>query len=483
VVIETLDADTSKDTKLDLYAGCDGGTPSGLIDTDDDGGPGLLSLIETDCLDPGQYFVKVYAFSDRTPENFTFSVTDAPCPIPPEVDEYEPDDEAGLATLIGFRNNGTGEGNQFGRDNKQIQRHSFYPAPDLDWFTFGLSRANWVNIETFGVEGEDPDTIMGVTNDGGVLIAVGDDKPNGDATSQLRFCLPPGDWFVPVLPFFGDEEFYYDMLVDVEGACLFEDEPNGSCALANAITTGEIWNGLHAPGGLTFEDDWFSFTIEETANVTIETDGYDDFDVDTYLELYDSCGGALLAADDDGGPGFLSKIDVVLEPGTYYLRNRLSPIAFATGVTYPYSLTVTLSEPPAMEMEPNDNCGEANPAAFGDSIQGSISPAGDQDYFLLTMPEDGLVEIETNGPSGDTVLNIASTDGSTQIGCDDDDGDGLFSKWSCCLPAGSYCVGVKDYGNNSTIATYNIDFRDLGTCAPGDPLVCDISTSPQCNPF
>jgi hypothetical protein len=482
VVIATLDADTFKDTTLELYEGCPA-TINDPIFADDDGGPGLLSLIETGCLPAGDYWTKVAAFFDNTPENFTLSITDAPCPIPPEIDEFEPDDEIGLASLIGFRNNGVGEGNQTGRDNKQIQRHTFFPAPDLDWVTFSLSRANWVNIETFGVDGENPDTIMGMVNDGGVLFAVADDKEPGVFTSQMGFCLPPGDWFVPILPFDGGDEFAYDVLVDVERPCLFEDEPNGRCDMATELTTGDTWYGLHEPSGLTFEDDWWTFTIEESALVTIETGAFDNFTSDTFLELYDSCGGPLLAVDDDAGEGLLSKIDVVLEPGTYYVKMTLSPLAFFTGETWDYSITVTLAEPPLAELEPNDSCGEANAVNLGDSLQASISPIGDRDHFLLTVPADGFVEIATDGPVGDTVLNIASMDGSVQIGCDDDGGNGLFSMWGCCLPAGDYCVAVKDFGDNSSIATYTIDFRELGVCTPGDPLQCSISLSSQCNPF
>lgn len=482
VVIATLDTDTLKDTKLELHEGCPA-TGNDPIYADDDGGPGLLSLIETNCLEPGDYWTKVFAYSNRTPQNFTLSITDALCPIPPDVDEYEPDDEIGLASLIGFRNNGVGEGNQNGRDNKQIQHHSFYPAPDLDWVTFSLSRANWVNIETFGVEGENPDTIMGIVNNGGLLFAAADDKEPGVGTSKMGFCLPPGDWYVPILPFDGLDEFNYDVLVDVEYPCLFEDEPNGRCDMATDMTTGDTWYGLHEPSGLTFEDDWWTFTLDERAMVTIETGAFDSFISDTFLELYGDCGGALIEFDDDDGEGLLSKIDVALDPGTYHVKMTLSPIAFFTGEMWDYSIAVTLAEAPLAEMEPNDSCGEANAVSLGEAPLASIDPAGDRDHFLLTVPVAGYVAIETDGPLGDTVLNIASMDGSVQIGCDDDAGNGLFSRWGCCLPAGDYCVAVKDYADNGTIPTYTIEFRDLGLCSPNDPLQCSVSSSSECNPF
>ena len=484
LVIETLDADTTKDTRLDLWLACIAGNPSQLIATDDDGGPGLLSRIETICADAGQYYVKVYAFDNRTPQNFEFRITDYPCPIPVVADEYEVDNEPGLANRIGFRNNGNGEGGQNGRDNSQVQRHSIYPRGDLDWMRFRLSRANWVNIETFGTGGlENPDTILGAVNSGGALFAVNDDKGPGQFSSKMEFCLPPGDYYTVVLPFSLQDDFYYDATVDVQGACNFEQEPNGTCAQANQLVPGELWNGMHNSFGFTWEEDWWWFTVAERSLVSIATDGYDDFDVDTYLELYNGCGGNLLAADDDGGPGFLSFIQRILEPGTYYVKVRLSPLG-APGATFPYSIRATVSEPPVFEAEPNNNCGQANGVLLGDTAQAAIGVVGDKDFYRLSVPADTLVDIETRGPSGDTVLDISASGGEPQIGCDDDSGDGTFSRWSCCLPTGTYCVGVKDFGNNNTIPLYNVDFRAVGSCNASEPLVCPIANSAQCpHPF
>ena len=142
------------------------------------------------------------------------------------------------------------------------------------------------------------------------------------------------------------------------------------------------------------------------------------------------------------------------------------------GANYPYDVTLTLSEPPLLESEPNDTCGTADAAFLGNEIQASISPVGDRDSFLLSVPADGFVRIEAEGPVGDTVMKIESADGSTPIGCDDDAGPGLFSSWACCLPAGDYCVTLRDFGDNSTIPTYNVSFADLGACTPSDPPVC-----------
>ena len=118
------------------------------------------------------------------------------------------------------------------------------------------------------------------------------------------------------------------------------------------------------------------------------------------------------------------------------------------------------------------------------AIVASISPVGDKDWYRLVVTSDAVVEFETSGPTGDTVIEIRSGDDVEYIGCDDDDGVGLFSLWSCCLPPGEYCVGVKDWNNNGTIGAYNLDVRDLGSCVAGEPLVCPINDPfSQCDPF
>jgi hypothetical protein len=473
VRIETISADIfGDDTNLSLYGGCTGPSPENFIVFDDDSGPGFLSLIVTACSPAGTYWVDVGGFNDsETPDDFELAITQVGTCVIPSADAYEPDNELGTASKIGFRNNGVGEGNQHGRNNNNIQHHSIFPALDIDFVKFGLNRANLVRMETFG--DSNPDTVMGLSFPTGTLLAVNDDKAVGDFGSKLEICLPQGDWRGVVIPFFSNDTFFYDWAVDVEHPCLFESEPNGSFATADALQAGETISGIHsfAPVG---DNDVFVFTLTEATNVVLETSGYDIFDVDTSLELYNGAG-VLIAADEDGGDGFLSRISMVLQPGTYYTNVW----SFFAGYYFPYNLTLTLTEPPLAETEPNGSCASANAVALGDSVVAAITPAGDFDNFKLTVPADGFVEIETTGAFGDTVVNLTSADGSTFVGCDDDAGDGFFSLWGCCLPAGDYCVEVKEFSPFATIPNYTIEFRDLGACTPSLPLACP-STGLSC---
>ena len=481
--IETLSPDTfGDDTDLNLYGGCSGSTPTDFIEFDDDDGPGFLSLIEL-CLAEGEYFVEVGGFNNTsTPDDFDFLVTDLGSCFIPTADDFEPDNESSLANRIGFRNNGDGDGGQGGRDNKQVQEHSIFPALDIDFVEFSLARANRVRLETSGES--NPDTIIGFSSPSGQLLATNDDKAPGDLGSRLGFCLPPSvpgsEWFLAIIAFSASDAFEYNVAVDVEGPCLFEDEPNGICSLANEMLPGNVYSGLQTAAGVA-ENDWWTFTLDEAGFITVSTDGWNIFAVDTFLELYGpagagSCPGDLIADDDDDGDGFLSLISESLEAGTYYVNATVSP--FSVGSNYPYDIMLEVTEPPLAETEPNDSCSDAlanDPFFLGDNVLASISPVGDRDHYTLSLAGDTLVSIDTTGPSGDTVLQVETADGSTIVGCDDDDGPGLFSSFGCCLPAADYCVVVRDFGDNSTISSYNIEFTDLGSCTADAVPVCDVT--------
>ena len=466
VRIETNSLDIfDDDTTLTLYGSCSGSTPGDFIQFDDDAGPGFLSLIVTACMPAGTYFVRVGGFEDvTTVSDADLLITNLGSCVIPELDAFEPDNELAQASKIGFRNNGVGEGNQHGRNNNNIQHHSIFPVGDIDFVKFGLSRANFVRLETSGED--NPDTIMGLSFANGTLLAVNDDQAPGNFTSKLEVCLPSGDWRAIVVPFFGTDTFEYDWAVDVEHPCPFESEPNGAPATANTLVPGATISGIHTFGPIG-ENDFFRFTLTAQTQITLATSGYDIFDVDTTLDLFDS-NGNLIATDEDGGDGFLSSISALLPAGTYYVNVW----SFFAGYNFPYNLSLTQSEPPILESEPNASCATGNPVTLGDTVQAGITPASDIDSFHLVVPADGFVQIETTGAAGDTVLHIWSADGSTAVGCDDDAGDGFFSLWGCCLPAGEYCVQVEEFTPTATIPSYNIEFTGAGACTPSAPLTC-----------
>ncbi len=145
--------------------------------------------------------------------------------------------------------------------------------------------------------------------------------------------------------------------------------------------------------------------------------------------------------------------------------------------------------PIPMETEPNGSCALANPVNLGEAYDGTIFVA-DYDYYAITLSSDTIFTVETTGAgNGDTVLAVFDSSGTPMIGCDDDKVffQDFYSEFSCCLPPGDYCVGVKAFNPNASVPVYTIDFRSDGTCtADPDPTMngCAVENNyGACDPF
>ena len=105
-----------------------------------------------------------------------------------------------------------------------------------------------------------------------------------------------------------------------------ETETNNSCNAANAFDAGTnplaSFNGAITPAG---DVDYYRFRLTESRDVVIETTS-SVAGADTVLELFAACDNGTpsgrIALDDDSGAGSLSRIQVHLLPGTYYLAVR-----------------------------------------------------------------------------------------------------------------------------------------------------------------
>lgn len=99
------------------------------------------------------------------------------------------------------------------------------------------------------------------------------------------------------------------------------------------------------------------------------------------------------------------------------------------------------------------------------SLNANIAPAGDEDWYQITIPSTRNTEnsyaltIETTGViNGDTLLYLFDAQ-LNEIGFDDDSGNGLYSfiQTDCVesgLPAGDYFLKVSEFASNSEIADY-----------------------------
>ena len=129
------------------------------------------------------------------------------------------------------------------------------------------------------------------------------------------------------------------------------------------------------------DSDYFKLVLSETTEVVIRASGFPD----TVGELQRS-NGTVIASNDDGYlPGgrrnFL--IRESLRAGTYYVKVS----SFAERSDGPYTVYATAIT------EPGSSIADAQALTLGDTAGGIIDPAGDEDYFSLTLDETTYVII------------------------------------------------------------------------------------------
>lgn len=231
----------------------------------------------------------------------------------------------------------------------------------------------------------------------------------------------------------------------------FPPAANDTCAGAQAVTMGtnvlspaqspcgafvdDPQSGASCASGGSKADRWFVFTPSATNNYRLDTCGSN---YDTVISVFDACGGAELACNDNyitgpstGCPSNRSRIgSVLLDQGVpYYIRLAAPAAAFlSTGSTM--NLSITLAPPAA----PNDSCVTPSVAAIGqnpfDTTEATPDPFGvfcsggsidSRDvWFQFTPPTPGIIRAATcPGTTMNTVLSMHDGLCGGELACND----------------------------------------------------------------
>ena len=252
------------------------------------------------------------------------------------------------------------------------------PADDEDYFSFSVSRTADYWIYTLG----DLDTVGELLDGDGMSIDIsdrGDVLPNPD-NFFLWQRLQSGTYYIKVTGYGSTDEPYVLRIRE------FRDTTSRS----NAATLN-LNDSASATIDPEDDEDYFKLELSETTEVAIRASGYPD----TVGELQRS-NGTVIASNDDG---FLSGgwtnflIRESLNAGVYYVKVS----SFASSSDGPYTVYATAIT------EPGSAIADAQPLTLGGTAGGIIDPAGDEDYFSLTLEETTYVII---GGAGE-VVNIS----------------------------------------------------------------------------
>ena len=349
----------------------------------------------------------------------------------------------------------------------QRQEHNIVPETDVDWLTFTLSAQSDVVLETWG---DSADTEMWLYDSNGVAagtdIAYDDDGGVG-ACSRIEQELPPGTYYVKIQSY-DNETVIPDYFVTMTIAGMDAYEVDNTYTQAKYIKNGETQIRSIDPVGDT---DWIKFDVTTPSYVDIKTSGVSDSDTgDTVMWLYNSTGvpNSYIAYNDDiwgkgWGYNYFSEITTNLAPGTYYIRiqqysnNEIIPYYNLSLNMTPITPTPTSTPVLTDKYEPDNTYLTASTIQSGAAQEHSIYPAGDVDWAKFTVSVPSVVNINTSGVSGDTVIYLYNSAGAptgSYMAMNNDDGLGGWSGLTQTLAPGTYYVEVMQNGSNAIIPDY-----------------------------
>ncbi len=232
---------------------------------------------------------------------------------------------------------------------------------------------------------------------------------------------------------------------------------NDECANATAIACGETLSGDTSDGntdtnGDGAPDEWFAFTSTTVGEVvTVSTCNQAAYD--TILTVYDSCGGNVVAMNDDGTgcSGFTSELSFPADgSSTYYIA--VDGFGGASGT---FDLSITCSLAPA-----NDDCDgaiaiECGVPIFGTTVNSTDDSAAAPDCDTPTTTEGvWYVYEDTTGLITDILISTCSTntDYDTKIS--------VYTGDCASLPL--TCVAGNDDSPNCTNFQSEVEFQSDG---------------------
>ena len=298
---------------------------------------------------------------------------------------------------------------------------------EIDRFQLSLNRQETVRIETLG----DSDTFMTLLgpDDGTREITNNDDGGEG-FNARITQTLSAGRYLVEVRLYDPTRTGGYRIQANrIVSAPTFPTLNIGAVPLAASI-------------GAQRESDVYRFVVPSAGGYTIETFG----DTDMYLNVFGPDSQTTqIAEDDDSGNATNARLQLDLQPGTYFARVRH------------YSPTRTGAY--QIQVRANDSA-PGTPAipvltVNAPAVEAEISTPGESDLYRINITAAGRYTVETLGNTDLFLTLLDPSSDSPQLSTDDDSGAGLNPRITIELQPGVYFASVRHYSPASR-GTYRI---------------------------
>jgi len=396
-----------------------------VVTSNDDGGPGLDSRLELFVSGGDVFFLEAGSFGSSTGA-FTLTVT-------------RDDVDNSLSTNGAIFLSQEGNGSIFG----EIER-----TGDRDLFAITSQLTGTLTIQQNDADPGFFNSFVRVFDSNGTFIVSNDDF-NG-INSQVEISVSAGEQLLIQASSFSAPGLYQ---VAVSGD--FGDTDSAATPVTVAAT-----GRTSVSGEIDDSNDVDVFQIESPVNGTLtfdlsEASGF----FDSFLRVRNQSG-ALIALDDDSGPGLDSQIQLAVSSGDILFLEAAG--AFGSSGSY------------ALSIVPDDFSGDvdgdtATPiilAADGSGSQtGTIGIPGDRDVFLIDATTTGILTIRLNAASTDgfdldPLLTVFDQDGIL-VAQNDDSGSSLNSRLDIPVTLGQrLLVKASGFADFST-GDYELTFQPL----------------------
>jgi tyrosinase len=263
--------------------------------------------------------------------------------------------------------------------------------------------------------------------------------PGHNLNDQLRFVDPAGPGMPAITPGgsldFRALGYSYDTLPDPGPG---QPEPNVELTVGAPV--------LQAAIGTAGEVDRYRFTVPALGRFVVETQGATDVVMSIHGPNSD-LPAALVAEDDDSGPGTNPRIERTLSAGAYFVRVRhFSPQGMGS-----YGISVRTTPGGQTPSIPEI-------AVNGAPVAGAIDGNAESDLYRFRATTAAAYLIETGGTT-DVFVTLFGPDTQTaQLAFDDDSGPGTNSRIVATLGIGDYFVRVRHFSPNGRGA-YTVSVR------------------------
>jgi len=277
-------------------------------------------------------------------------------------------------------------------------------------------------IYQIDMESDEFDTVLELSGNG---LEVDNDDGGEGTNSRLFVRLEPGNYSLKA------GSFSYS-----------EDEPSEGGVYTLAVKTIELPTDLQNEGAIPLDGTVLTGLFEgQELGYTLQLDRAQLVTIDMRSEMIDSVlvlkGKNIEREDDDGGEGLNSRLNVVLEPGTYdVIAQTARP---GSGL---FELSATTREVPV-----------AKRLTLGQRTDAELE-AGLPGRYSFTVNAPGRYIIEMTAPEVDSYLRLYR--GNEEIAQDDDGGTGTNARIDAELSRGSYIIEASSYSNDES-GSYQIE--------------------------